>query len=95
VAASELAIAPFLNKVNEFILNPIIALLFAIAFLVFVFGIFQFISKTGEASAREKGKNNILWGLVGMFIMFGAYGIIHIILGTFGIQNPASSYIQF
>jgi len=81
-------IVPFLNKINQFILNPLILLVFAIAFLVFFWGIFQFIASQTTDSAREEGKRKIFWGLFGMFIMVSAYGLIHLILGTFGISGP-------
>lgn len=79
------AFGTFLGKVNEFILNPLITLAFAIAFLISVYGTFQFIRSETADSQREQGKRKILYGLLGMFIMFSAYGIIHLILGTFGI----------
>jgi len=75
----------FLGKVNEFILNPLITLAFAIAFLLFFFGVFQFIRSETADSKREDGKRKIIYGLLGMFVMFSAYGIINLILGTFGI----------
>jgi len=86
-------IADFLNKVNRFILNPLILLAFAIAFLVFFWGIFEFIFSGTADAKREEGKKKIFWGLFGIFIMFSAYGIINLILGTFKIPNP--SYITF
>lgn len=85
-------IAPFLNKVNAVIINPLIILVFAIAFLIFFVGIFQFINGAGESTGREEGKRKILYGLIGMFIMFSAYGLIHLVLATFGISEPG--YIQ-
>ncbi len=88
-----MTISEFLNKINEFILNPLILLAFAVAFIVFFWGIFQFIySETADAK-REEGKKKIFWGLFGMFIMVSAYGLIGLILGTFGIPSP--SYIDF
>ena len=86
-------ISGFLNKINQFILNPLIILVFAIALLVFFFGIFQFIASGTADDKREEGKRKIFWGLFGMFIMFSAYGLIHLILGTFSIPSP--SYIRF
>lgn len=83
-------ISVFLNKINQFILNPLILLAFAIAFLVFFWGIFQFISSQTANDNRDEGKRKIFWGLFGMFIMFSAYGLIHLILGTFSI--PSSGY---
>ena len=90
-----MSIASFLNKLNAAILNPLIALAFAVATIVFVFGIVQFIRSETADSEREAGKKKILYGLLGMFIMFSVYGLIHIILGTFGISNPPNAYISF
>ncbi len=87
-AASGLDIAPFLNNVNKFVLNPIISLLFALALLVFFWGLFVFIAKADSPEERENGKRKLLWGVIGMFIMVSVYAIIRIILGTFGVLPP-------
>jgi hypothetical protein len=83
-----MTIEPFLNRINEVILNPIILLLFAVALLIFFWGIFQFINSETTDAKRDVGKKKILYGLIGMFIMFSAYGLIHLILGTFGVNPP-------
>lgn len=83
-----MSITSLLNKINQHILNPLIALVFAIALVVFFWGIVEFIMNPNDNRAKEQGKQNILWGLVGMFIMVGVYGIIRLILNTFGIPNP-------
>ncbi|PIP55935.1 MAG: hypothetical protein COX06_00505 [Candidatus Zambryskibacteria bacterium CG22_combo_CG10-13_8_21_14_all_42_17] len=79
-------ISDFLNKINQFILNPIVYLAFAVAFMVFFWGIFEFIRSQTADDKREEGKRKIFWGLFGMFIMFSAYGLIRLILGTFGVS---------
>lgn len=80
-----MAITEFLNKINQYILNPLILLAFAVAFLVFFWGVFQFINSQTTDTNREEGKRKIFWGLFGMFIMVSAYGLINLILSTFGI----------
>ncbi|MBX4188990.1 hypothetical protein KW785_00130 [Candidatus Parcubacteria bacterium] len=88
----------FLNKINQFILNPLIIFLFAVATLVFFVGVVQFLATAETDAGREEGKRKLVFGLIGMFVMFSAYGIIHLILGTFGITNSANQheqYIQF
>ena len=83
-------ISEFLGAINQYILNPLILLLFAVAFLVFFWGILQFIAKETADAERDKGKRKIFWGLFGMFIMVSAFGLIRLILGTFGVTPPAT-----
>lgn len=78
----------FLAKVVTQIVNPIILLLSAGAFIVFLWGVFEFIRQAGDETKRKEGRDAIFWGLIGLVIIFGAYGIINIALGTFGIQVP-------
>lgn len=87
-----MSIDGFLGKVSEYILNPLILLAFAIAFLLFFYGVFQFVRSETADSGREQGKRKIFYGLIGMFIMFSAYGIINLILSTFGINDAGTRY---
>jgi hypothetical protein len=82
----------FLAKVVDQIVNPIILLLGAVAFAVFVWGVFQFIAHAGDEGKRVEGRKAIFWGLIGLVIIFGAYGIINIALGTFGLP-PISNVL--
>jgi hypothetical protein len=88
-----MTVTELLGKINQYILNPVIMLAFAVAMLVLFWGIFQFIASETSDAKREAGKNKILYGLVGMFVMLTAKGIIKLILGTFGISNAGTHYI--
>ncbi len=77
----------FLTKVIEQIVNPIILLLVAGAFITFLWGVYEFVKNAGDGKARETGKQAILWGLIGLMVMFGAYGIINVALSTFNIDK--------
>ncbi|MFA7302190.1 MAG: hypothetical protein WC030_00360 [Candidatus Paceibacterota bacterium] len=76
----------FLANVVREIINPLILLLSAGAFVVFVWGAFQLIAHAGDATKREQGRKSILWGVVGFAIIFGVYGILNIALATFGLD---------
>ena len=76
----------FLGKVVIEIINPIILLLSAAAFVVFLWGVFEFVVHAEDEGKRAEGKQAILWGLIGLVIIFGAYGIINVALGTFSID---------
>ena len=77
----------FLGKVVVQIVNPIILLLAASASVVFLWGVFQFIAHAGDETKRKEGRSAIMWGLVGLVIIFGAYGIINVALGTLNLQT--------
>lgn len=69
-----------LTKVNNVILVPIVSLLFAVAFLVFVWGVFEYLIRQNDPDARATGGQHILWGVIGMTIMVSAWGIINFII---------------
>ncbi|MDO8593346.1 MAG: hypothetical protein Q7R59_00360 [bacterium] len=75
----------FLAKVVVQIVNPIILLLAAAAFVLFIWGVFEFIRGAADEGKREEGRRAIMWGIIGLVIIFGAYGIINIALGTFSL----------
>lgn len=87
-----ISIVPFLNKVSGAILNPLILILFSIAFIYFAWGVVKLI--TADAAKREEGKSAVIWGLVGMFIMFSTYGIIRLLLDSFEIDKGTVPYIN-
>ncbi len=89
--ASPLSIVPFLAKINQFILNPIILLMFAVALVVFLWGVLGYIRNADNPKLRGEGQQSMLWGIVGMFVMFGVYGIIKIVLNTIGV-NVTSTF---
>ena len=90
-----MTIVPFLYKINNLILNPIILLLFGIAFVYFIYGIITFISLEPGDSKKKDARSSIIWGIVGMLVMFSVYGLIGFVFDTFGITNPqAIDFLQ-
>jgi hypothetical protein len=84
-------VATFVGKINRLIINPLIVLMFAAALAFFLYGVMQFFadsyfSPKGD-DKQKKAKGSIMWGLIGMTIMFGVYGIIRIIESTLGVTN--------
>ncbi len=74
----------FINTVN----NIVVPVLFALAFIVFLFGVFEtFIWGANSEEVREKGKNLMLWGLIGFFVMVSVWGLVNILTGTISFGN--------
>lgn len=81
-----------IDRLVTYIIDPIILVIFAAGFFLFVWGLVQFIYKLDEG-AQTSGKQHMLWGIVGMLIMVSVYGIITLIDETFDldISNPDMS----
>ncbi len=87
--------AATINNVSDagsFIINTIngiiVPVLFAIAFIVFIWGAFQvFILGATNGKAKDDGKNHMLWGLIGFFVMVSVWGLVNILTGTVGFGN--------
>jgi hypothetical protein len=77
----------FVDKFNEVILFPLIALLLGVAFLIFLYGCAEYIFKSGNESAREEGVKHITWGIIGLLVMTTAWAILSLATGTFGLSD--------
>lgn len=81
-----MTVSVFISKLAEVILNPLIRLMFAVAIVVFLWGVFGYIKNADSPEERKKGTQHIIWGLVGLFIMVAVITILDIALNTFGIK---------
>ena len=77
-AAFATVLAPIITN----IVNPIILLMFAVAIIMFAWGVIEMMLKGDDSTAREKGRWHMLAGVIGIFIMTSAWGIIWFISDT-------------
>jgi uncharacterized membrane protein len=76
IKSAAYAIATFLGK-------PLMALLFTIALVMFLWGVLEFIKNAENSEEREKGKQKMLWGIIGLFAMVSFLGLTGVLTGTF------------
>ena len=73
--------------------NVAVPIVFAAAFLVFIYGIFQYFIQGGhDEEKRETGRSLMLYGLIGFFVMVSVWGLVHLLRGTFRLQSQAPAY---
>lgn len=78
----------FIGKVSSFINSTLIPLLFGIALLVFLWGIFKyFILGGGDEGKREEGKQLMLWAIIGFVVMVSVFGIVNLIAQGLGFSG--------
>ena len=80
-------VSGFLKKVDTAIITPLILLLFGLALVYFLWGLFVFIQSTDSDEGRTIGKQHMIWGVIGMVIMLAARTIIALGLRTFGVSS--------
>ena len=71
-----------IGKLATAIVNPALKLMYGIAFLVFLWGVFEFIKGADNEDARKIGAQHMLWGVIGLAIMVSAQGIVALIGNT-------------
>ncbi len=87
LVAHAATIDEFLGKINAKIINPAIEFAFIVALVVFLWGVLLFIRGANNEEERKKGRSHIFWSIIGFLIMFGVWGIINILVNTFGIKG--------
>lgn len=65
----------FQNVVTQ-VFSPLYQLVAALAFLYFLWGVFKYIYDMNDPEKKTTGRNHMLWGLVGLFIIFSIGGIL-------------------
>jgi len=78
-----------INLIN----SVLVPLVFAIAFIVFLWGVFQyFIAGGHDEEKRETGKSLMLWGIIGFFVMVSVWGLVNILKGSVSLNNTVPDY---
>jgi uncharacterized membrane protein YidH (DUF202 family) len=74
------------NKIIDNIITPAIYLIVAVAVVYFVWGVMVFIQNADNPEKRKEGYMHMIWGIIGIFIMISARGILQIIKTTIGVN---------
>lgn len=73
-------------------LNTILPLIIALAVVYFIWGIFRFVM-AGDEEAKAAAKDKIIYGVIGLFVMVSVWGLVNILVNTFGLTNTTPTNI--
>ncbi len=88
------------RAINQFVINPIIIILFLLALVYFFYGVFVAIKDSKSSEGRAKGGQHMMWGLIGVLIMISVFFILRVLMTTFGVNNinlepgPDQSFVE-
>jgi Ni,Fe-hydrogenase I cytochrome b subunit len=73
----------------DIINGTLVPLLFAVAFIVFLYGVMKtYIFSSGDSAGVETGHKLILWGIIGFVVMISLWGLVNVVSNTFGLAGP-------
>ncbi|MFA5778282.1 MAG: hypothetical protein WC870_02215 [Candidatus Paceibacterota bacterium] len=71
------------------ILNSIIPVLITLGVVFFVWGVVMYVIADGE-EAKKKGKDRIIYGVIGFTVIVGLWGLVNIVVATFGLEGATA-----
>lgn len=69
------------NSIVTLVDTAVVPLLYALAFIMFLIGMVRFFFMGGE-EARQKGKQFMLWAIIGFVVLFSVWGIVRLLLSV-------------
>ena len=73
--------------ITQIINDSVIPLIFALATVMFVWGVVQFVINSDEEAKKEKGKQFMLWGIIALAVMVSVWGLVKILGDTFNVNT--------
>lgn len=83
-----------LDRIVDYVIDPAVKVVFTLGLFFFLWGLVQFLWNLKDGHVDENGKNHMVYGMVGMLIMVSVYGIIALIMNTFGIDPGTATDVS-
>jgi hypothetical protein len=71
-------------EILNIIENIIIPIVMGLALLTFLLGVVNFIKNGGKDEERTKGRQFMLWGIIGLAVMVSVWSLVRILTNTVG-----------
>src|SRR3989344_1349190 len=69
------------------IINALMPFIVALVVLFFIWGVFQFVMAAGDEEARKTGRDKMIFGIIGIFVMVSVWGLVNLLEGSFGVTR--------
>ncbi|MFA4975683.1 MAG: hypothetical protein WC839_03815 [Candidatus Paceibacterota bacterium] len=76
----------FLVYIGCIFSGSVIPLIFILTVVVFIWGVVQYVINDNEESKKAKGKMFMIYGIIGLTVMVGMWGLVNIVGNTFGVE---------
>ena len=66
--------------------NAVVPVLIALGVLYFVWGVVIYVISSDE-EAKKAGRDRIIYGIIGLAVIIGVWGLVNFLRNTFGLYN--------
>ena len=74
----------------ENLINKVVPLIIGIAGLVFIWGLVSYVTAGGDEEKKKTARDTMVYGIIVLFVMVSVWGLVNILVGTFGLNNATS-----
>ena len=71
------------------ILDIVIPILVVLGVVYFIYGVVMFVIASDE-EAKTKGRNSMIYGIIGLVVIVAMWGLVGIVLKTFNVDNSGT-----
>lgn len=64
------------------VINAVLGVVGSLALLMFIYGGLTWMTSSGSADKVKKGKDILVWSILGMAVIFASYGLVNFVLGN-------------
>lgn len=69
------------------IIKTVLAIVGALALAMFIYGGFTWLTSGGSAEKIKKGKDILMWAVIGLVVIFASYSLVDFLLTAFGVSS--------
>lgn len=75
------------NVLTARIIKSVLGVVGVIALIVIIYGGFEMLTSAGNEERVKRGREALLWAVIGIAIIFGSYGILQAVLKALGGES--------
>ena len=81
-------VSGFIKNFILFMNTTLVPFIFAVAFLVFLWGMFKYFILGGhDTEKQDEGKDLMLYAIIGFVVMVSMWGIVNLLSSGFGLEG--------
>lgn len=71
------------------LLNSVLPVLIALGVVYLVWGVITYVV-SGDEEAKSKGRDKIIYGIIGLAVIIGLWGLVSLVKNTFDLRNNST-----